>query len=57
MMCMAKSFIINTETFHKNKKVIFDFSSDETLNRGPDSPSKKSRSVTLASWPNLPIGL
>ncbi len=39
---------------------------DETLNRGPDSlwslkipgcPSKKSRGVTLASWPNLPIGL
>ncbi len=35
--------------------------SDETLNRGPDSlwslkipgcPSKKSRGVTLASWPN-----
>ncbi len=40
--------------------------SDETLNRGPDSlwslkipgcPSKKSRGVTLASWPNFPIGL
>ncbi len=40
--------------------------SDETLNRGLDSswslkipgcPSKKSRGVTPASWPNLPIGL
>ncbi len=40
--------------------------SDETLNRGPYSlwslkipgcPSKKSRGVTPASWPNLPIGL
>ncbi len=40
--------------------------SDETLNRGSDSlwplkipgcPSKKSRGVTPASWPNFPIGL
>ncbi len=40
--------------------------SDETLNLGPDSmwslkipgcPSKMSRCVTPASWPNLPIGL
>ncbi len=40
--------------------------SDETLNRGPDSlwslkipgcPSKKSRGVTPAFWPNFPIGL
>ncbi len=40
--------------------------SDETLNRGLDSswslkvpgcPSKKSRGVTPASWPNLPSGL
>ena len=40
--------------------------SDETLNRGPDSlwslkipgcPSKKSRGLTPASWPNLPTGL
>ncbi len=39
---------------------------DETLNRGPDSPwsfkipgcpSKKSKGVTQASWPNFPIGL
>ncbi len=38
---------------------------DDTLNRGPDSlwslkitgfPSKKSRGVTPASWPNFPIG-
>ncbi len=40
--------------------------SDAMLNRGPDSlwslkipecPSKKSRGVTPASWPNFPIGL
>ncbi len=40
--------------------------SDENLNRGPDSlwslkitgcPSKKSRGIIPASWPNSPIGL